>query len=103
MKKILTTTLLFLSLSIFSQETGYRFKLQNVNDLASAKQITDPLRDLFKVYPIFVDSLDMFVFTSKVNLTKQEVKTMLDKYNYNISYFNKIIRPEEINEEIKEK
>lgn len=103
MKKILTTTLLFLSLSIFSQETVYRFKLQNVNDLASAKQITDPLRDLFKVYPIFVDSLDMFVFTSKINLTKQEVKTMLDKYNYNISYFNKIIRPEEINEEIKEK
>ena len=71
MKKTIFTFFLLLSLVVNAQKYEYKIQIKDVSDLASAKMITDYLRDIFKAYPTFNDSSDCFEFKSEMNINKQ--------------------------------
>lgn len=96
--------MLFVSLLGVSQDYSYKFTIQGVDNLAKAKEIIDPLRNLFKCYPVFNDSLDVFEFGSTINVTQSTIMNLLTQNGYVIKKFSKSIRGEEfIKEEEKEK
>lgn len=102
MKKVILILMSFMSFSLMSQDFNYKFKIQDITNLATAKEITDPLRDKFKVYPAFKDSTDTFEFASKEDVKKNDIVILLAQYNYTLIDFKKSIRELIIKEEEKE-
>lgn len=68
----------------------YIIKIKDVNDLPSAKESTDWLRSIAKVYPTFNDTTNNFDFYSTENLTYVDVVTKAVENGYTVLYFNKI-------------
>lgn len=85
----------------FSQDYHYKFSLNGVVDLATAKEITDPLREKFSCYPYFDDSTDFFVFNSVNEITLDDLQIYLLPYGYTILFFemNLVLEPVEMEEE----
>lgn len=95
MKKLFLAICLLTGLNIFSQtDFSYKVEVLDVTTLASAKQITDPLRDKFKVFPIFNDSLDIFEINTQANVTKEEIRQILLSHGYTLVSFSKFSRAE---------
>lgn len=84
MKRFLFVFIL-LSSFLFAQ-TKYIFKIESVENMASAKEITDPLRELFQTYPYFNDSLDSFIFISFEQVDGTQVQQIVP---YQVTYFLK--------------
>ncbi len=87
------------SLNTFSQDFTYKIKINNVYDLATAKSITDPIRFKFKTFPLFNDSTNTFVFNSNIDVSKNELTTILNNYGYILLEFKKSNRSQLIKEE----
>ena len=75
---------LFTGFSLFGQQRHYHFSVQGVNDLGSAKEITDVLRPVFNTeaepfafFPWFDDNRDVFDFGSTVAVTREQLETVL--------------------------
>lgn len=94
MKKILIISILILTLKSFSQDFTYKIKIQNISNLSEAKMITDHLRNLFKCYPTFNDSLDTFIFTSRENISQSTLNITLSQNGYIIQKYDRFIRQE---------
>lgn len=92
MKPILLTAILFLLFQkTFAQETyHYTFSVENVYDLPTAKDVRDPLRIKFDCRADFNDDTDLFDFISSVNVTKEELESMLISYGYTLTTFTKV-------------
>ncbi len=75
------------SLLSISQSYNYKIKLDGVADPASAKYATDPIRELFKVYPTFNDSTDFFEFNSNVQVGLFEFGDYISAYGYSMIFF----------------
>lgn len=85
-----------LSSLLHGQNFSYKIKLQNVNTLPEAKYATDPLRDLFKTYPIFNDSLDMFDFISSEFSNETDLIIYMNSKNYTVIFFSyEALKPKE--------
>lgn len=84
----------------FSQDYHYKFSLNGVVDLATAKEITDPLREKFICYPSFNDSSDFFEFNSINEITLNDLQLYLLPYGYTILFFemNVVLEPVEMEE-----
>lgn len=90
MKTFLQILLLFISLNCISQaKYQYRFKLQSIDSPAKAKEITDLLRNHYKVYPLFNDNTDSFYINTEVNSTKNELVQLLQSKGIVILDFKK--------------
>lgn len=68
----------------------YKLKLQGVTDLASAKEITDPLRQKFLCNTPFKLDEQRFEFVSAVNINENQLQVYLDTYGYTIVEFSKL-------------
>ncbi len=90
MKKSLSLLFFTCGLGLYSQPSfHYKFKLNAVTNLAEAKMITDPLRAKFKTYPVFLDVTDYFEFDADVDITDQDLSTLLNSLSYSLTEFNK--------------
>lgn len=90
MKKIILLLFIFLSIKMTSQsDFTYKFKIDGITSLATAKPITDPLRVKFSTYPVFNDSLDMFEIHTNLNFTKTEIQNLLSEKGFILNYFSK--------------
>lgn len=89
MRKLLLILIFIFSLSSsFGQDYSYSFKISGVVDLATAKEITDPLRDLFDTYPIFVVETQNFNFISGNEFTEEDLSSFLIEYGYYLTDFS---------------
>lgn len=102
MKNLVLFIFLAIATSVNAQDSHYEFSIKNVTNLVEAKYITDPLRFLFNSYPTFIDSTNKFSFNCVTNVSKQDLKTVLNSYDYELEYFSKAIRTKNLNEETKE-
>ena len=67
----------------------YRFTVKDITSSTNAKVIQEPLIDLFRVVPTYQEGLNSFIFESKVDVQKEEIRDLLP-YAYNdIIYFKK--------------
>lgn len=87
MKKILFIIAFIFTLSGKSQDFEYTIKLTGVENLSDAKMATDYLRDLFEVYPTFIDSLDFFEFRSDIFIDKLGFEYYMLDNGYIVAYF----------------
>lgn len=79
-----------ISLTLILQiQFSYTIGISGVTDFASAKEITDPLREEFKTFPTFNDSTDLFEFNSWVDIDSTELSQKLNQYGYSINYYKK--------------
>lgn len=84
MKKFL---LIFAILSSFLfAQTKYTLKFEGIDNMADAKEITDPLRELFQTYPYFNDSIDTFIFISFEQVDGTDVQQIIPNQ---LTYFLK--------------
>lgn len=95
MKKIIVFILLIFSSLVKAQSYEYNFTLQGVDNLGSAKIVTDDLRGIFKTYPNFNDSTDSFIFMSEVFINNADFSSIMSSKGYSVLSFK-------INEAIKE-
>jgi hypothetical protein len=83
----LTTILGFSQNDIVSYQ--YRFSIKDVTSIGSARFVQEPLSDLFKTTPSYQEGLNSFVFESKEDVKKEQIKELLP-YSYSeIIYFKK--------------
>ncbi len=89
----LTILLLTINIFGFSQDNNftyqYRFIIKDVTSTESAKFIQEPLKDLFKTIPTYEKDLNTFVFESKENIKKEEIKNYLPYFYDQIIYFKR--------------
>ncbi len=102
MKKILSL-FLFLSVNTFSQDFSYKIKVANITNIQEAKLLTDPIRFKFNSFPIFNDTTDKFEFNSTSNITQIELVTLLSQHGYTLIKFEKSMRMQCNETEIKDK
>lgn len=69
---------------LHAQNYSYKFAVEGISDPAGAKMITDVLRPVFNhpetpytVFPAFDDVSDMFVFSSDLAVTREELAVFL--------------------------
>ncbi len=82
------SVLAMFSLALPAQTFNYKIKLDKVTNLPEAKYATDPMRNLFKTYPTFNDSLDTFEFSSIVFVEEPEFASYMQTHNYNVIFFS---------------
>jgi len=92
MKSFVLVLLLLVGVCTFSQEQSfhYKFKLDGVVDLPTAKEIKDPLRAKFLCYTVYDDVAQQFDFVSNVNVNQNQLQQYLDDYGYLITEFSKL-------------
>jgi hypothetical protein len=81
--------------AIYGQNTHYRFQLQDVNDLASAKMVTDVLRPVFntqespfEVFPAFNDASNHFDFYASLTVTQEQLEAVLNANGIALLFFS---------------
>lgn len=99
MKKLILVFSVLCSGFAFGQNYHYQFKIDNVTNLAEAKEATVLFREKFEVFPIFNDSTDTFDFTSTSIVDQSELQSLLTPQSYLIIEFSRI----KLNDEIEEK
>ena len=74
----------FLVFEASAQNFHYRFTIEGITDPSGAKTVTDELRRLFnhpespfKVFPLFEDTADEFVFQSDVKVSREALQQAL--------------------------
>ena len=67
----------------------YRFSIKDITSIGSAKFIQEPLVDLFKTFPTYQECLNSFVFESKEDIQKEEVKKFLPNSYNEILFFKR--------------
>jgi len=95
-KAIVITAFLTLGPVLFGQDFHYRFQLQDVNDPASAKLVTDILRPVFNtddvpfaVFPAFNDASDLFDFHASLVVTREQLEAALAPHGIVLLTFTK--------------
>ncbi|MBK8926061.1 MAG: hypothetical protein IPM74_09165 [Crocinitomicaceae bacterium] len=92
MGKLLVSIIFVLSMSnSFGQDYSYSFKIDGVVDLSTAKEITDPLRELFKTYPTFIVDTQKFDFISGYEYTEEDLSSYLIEYGYYLTEFSVLV------------
>jgi hypothetical protein len=87
-------TILFFLITVlgFSQNDilsyQYRFIIKDITSTGSAKFVQEPLVDLFKTVPTYQEGLNTFVFESKEDIQKEDIRKNLP-YSYNEIIFFK--------------
>lgn len=88
-KSIYLIVLLFSGFFITAQEYQYKIKVKDVNTLAEAKLVTNPLRENFYTYPLFDENSKQFVFNAKQLVNEDRVEAMLEMIGYELLYFKR--------------
>ena len=102
MKKLLLIFTMCFTLNTYSQDFTYKIKINNVTNISEAKNITDPIRFKFKAFPEFNVKVSLISLNSNVNVTKDELTSLLSNYGYTILDFSKSMRAQIIKEEKEE-
>ncbi len=89
----LTVLFSFITVLGFSQSNilsyQYRFIIKDITSTGSAKFVQEPLVDLFKTVPTYQEGLNSFIFESKEDIQKEDIRKNLP-YSYNeILYFKR--------------
>jgi hypothetical protein len=90
-QRLFLIVLFLINSSCFLCQSGFNYKIQllGVNDNVTAKMATDHLRDLFKTYPTFNDSLDVFEFISTVRIDPGDFSDYITGKGYTVLYFKR--------------
>jgi hypothetical protein len=91
-KSFLTFSFLLLACSINAQQAhtcSYSIALAEVGNAVSAKYATDPIRNIFNVFPAYNDSTNRFEFTAPVNIDSAFFSSALLTWNYHTVLFRK--------------
>ncbi|MBK9193107.1 MAG: hypothetical protein IPM77_17305 [Crocinitomicaceae bacterium] len=101
MKSFVFVFLILIGSVVIAQEQSfhYKFKLDGVIDLPTAKEIKDPLRAKFLCYTVYDDVAQQFDFVSTVNVNENQLQQYLDDYGYVITEFQKLPVVTQINNE----
>jgi hypothetical protein len=91
MKKALIIFMMILSGAIHGQTErySYKIKLEGINNADTAKYPADYLSLLFKVEPIFNDSLKQFEFISPMCIIEHGFISLMKDEGYHMIYFDK--------------
>lgn len=93
-KLILIGSFILVTSISLAQNYTYQFKIEGVEDLASAKEVTDQLRSLFnstenayQYYPNFNEGNQTFTISSHVAYTQEALDLMLRSENLILQSF----------------
>lgn len=97
MKKITLILMMFVSSFLYSQEYKYLFKIEEINNL-NVKIYYDDLRKPFNdikdpfIYSLRFDGDEkMFIITSPIEVTEEEINKLCDKLQLTLIKFDKTL------------
>ena len=82
------------TISVVTSETiktpkfQYRVSFSEVSNTFSSKDLKNPIFDVFRVEPIYNETLNQFVFVSDEDVEQHELMSNFNQYH--ITYFKKI-------------
>lgn len=93
MKKLVLFTTLLCTSALFGQmsptKVRYSFKVAEITDEASAKNLQTDLRKYFDVLPQFSDSDDVFSVSSNVLISEEQLGERLTAKGLHLAFFER--------------